>query len=46
LHLAPRLATKPAPGSRSPFAVRLGRKPEQVDLGLLADDPTEESSRA
>jgi signal transduction histidine kinase len=42
----PPVATKPASTSRSPFAVRLGRKPEQVDLGLLTDDPTEESSRA
>ncbi|HYN68599.1 MAG TPA: sensor histidine kinase, partial [Candidatus Eisenbacteria bacterium] len=36
----------PSSTSRSPFGIRLGRKPEQVDLGLLTDEPTEESSRA
>ena len=32
--------------ARSPFGMRLGRKPEQDDLGLLTDEPTEENSRA
>lgn len=42
----PPASPKAASTSRSPFGIRLGRKPEQVGLGLLTDEPTEESSRA
>jgi signal transduction histidine kinase len=41
-----RAPENPPSTSRSPFALRRGRKPDQVDLGLLTDESTEESSRA